>query len=99
MKKLKNQKKLPHKIYTIINFLLKADKFKKYIENNGINLAFQIIFAEIISKNIPESEVFSYSAERLKHMGSEMNKFTLVNNFKIYICKVMFFCFKKKEKK
>ena len=42
------------------------------MEGSGLNLAFQIIFAEIVSKNIPESDVFAYTAERLKHIGGEM---------------------------
>lgn len=49
------------------------------MKNTGLNLAFQLIFAEIVSKNIPETDVFTYSAERLRQIGAEMRRLGHVN--------------------
>ena len=50
----------------IISKSLNNDAFKKYIENTGISTAFQIIYAEILTKNISEENVYSYTAMRLR---------------------------------
>jgi hypothetical protein len=40
--------------------------FEKYIEDSGLTSAFQLIFAEIITKKIPPNNVFTYAAMRLR---------------------------------
>lgn len=47
--------------------------FEKYLEESGLSLAFQIIFAEIISKKISEDQVFAYTAMRLRQIGNELD--------------------------
>jgi len=48
----------------------KTEKIKKeyyaYLERSGISIGFQIIFNEIVGKGIKESEVFDYTAKRLR---------------------------------
>ena len=46
--------------------------FEKYIEESGLSVAFQIVFAEIISKQIGEDQVFRYTAMRLRQLGKEV---------------------------
>lgn len=43
-----------------------AVMFEKYIEESGLSLSFQIIFTELIQKQIPEDQVFAYTAMRLR---------------------------------
>ena len=40
--------------------------FEKYLEESGLCLSFQIVFTEIIQKQIPEDQVFPYTAMRLR---------------------------------
>lgn len=40
--------------------------FEKYLDESGLSLSFQIIFTEIIQKQIPEDQVFGYTAMRLR---------------------------------
>ena len=44
----------------------KGAKFEEYLEESGLPICFQIIFTEIIKKEIPEDQVFQYTATRLK---------------------------------
>ena len=46
--------------------------FEKYLEESGLCLSFQIIFTEIIQKQIPEDQVFPYTAMRLRQIGKEL---------------------------
>lgn len=55
-----------------------AEKFKKYLEQTGIAMAFQVVFAEILDKKIEESKVFSYTAMRLRQIGEDLEKIKLV---------------------
>lgn len=48
--------------------------FEKYIDESGLSLSFQIIFTEIIQKQIPEDQVFAYTAMRLRQIGKELEK-------------------------
>ena len=52
--------------------------FKKYLEQTGIAMAFQVIFAEILDKKIEEQKVFSYTAMRLRQIGEDLEKIKLV---------------------
>ena len=50
----------------------KEEQYKKleaYISESGLTLAFNIIFAELISKQILPENFFSYTAMRLKQIG------------------------------
>ena len=48
--------------------------FEKYLEESGLSLSFQIIFTEIIQKQIADDQVFSYTAMRLRQLGKELEK-------------------------
>ena len=48
--------------------------FEKYLDESGLSLSFQIIFTEIIQKQIPEDQVFPYTAMRLRQIGKELDK-------------------------
>ena len=47
-------------------------KNQKLISESGLTLAFNIIFAELISKQILPENFFSYTAMRLKQIGKEI---------------------------
>lgn len=55
-----------------------AEMFKKYIDQTGIAMAFQIIFAEILDKKLDENKLFSYTAMRLRQIGEDLEKIKLV---------------------
>jgi hypothetical protein len=44
----------------------KAAQFDSYLHKSGMPVAFQIIFSEIVKKEIPEEQVFQYTAMRLR---------------------------------
>ena len=46
--------------------------FEKYLDETGLSLSFQIIFTEIIQKQIAEDQVFAYTAVRLRQIGKEL---------------------------
>ena len=50
----------------------KEEKFKQleeYVNESGLSLAFNIIFAELITKQILPENFFSYTSMRLKQIG------------------------------
>jgi len=44
-----------------------------YLKANGVDLAFQAIFTEIITKKIEKEQVFAYAAMRLRQIGNDLN--------------------------
>ena len=46
--------------------------FEKYLEETGLSLSFQIVFTEIIQKQISDDQVFAYTAMRLRQIGKEL---------------------------
>ena len=50
-----------------------AIQFEEYVDQSGLKYAFQIIFTEIISKQIKEDQVFAYTAMRLRQIGTELD--------------------------
>jgi len=48
--------------------------FEKYLNDSGLSLAFQAIFAEILSKKIADDQVFGYAAMRLRQLEEELAK-------------------------
>lgn len=50
----------------------KAKEFRDYVQVSGLRKAFQVIFAEIVSKRVEPGEVFSYSAIRLRQLGQDV---------------------------
>ena len=53
----------------------KEEQYKKleaYINESGLSLAFNIIFAELIAKQILPENFFTYTAMRLKQIGKEI---------------------------
>ena len=55
-----------------------AEMFKKYLDQTGIAMAFQVIFAEILDKKIEEQKLFSYTAMRLRQIGEDLEKIKMV---------------------
>ena len=49
-----------------------AERFTNYVQISGLRKAFQVIFAEIVVKRVEASEVFAYSAARLRQLGGEI---------------------------
>lgn len=47
---------------------------KKYVEESGIEAAFQLISMEVVSEEIPEEEIFKYTARRLREIGKDFKK-------------------------
>ena len=64
----KNKKEIMEKI-EIRKF--QADAVEKYINETGIGTAFQIIFSELLSKNIQTDQYYEYTASRLRQFGRE----------------------------
>ena len=64
--------------------------FKKYLDQTGIAMAFQVIFAEILDKKIDESKLFGYTAMRLRQIGEDLEKIKMVL-FDLYIEQKMMF--------
>ena len=48
--------------------------FEKYLNDSGLSLGFQVIFAEILAKKIPDDQVFGYTAMRLRQLEEELKK-------------------------
>lgn len=46
--------------------------FEKYLDDSGLAMAFQLIFAEILTKKIDANNVFTYTAMRLRQIGKEI---------------------------
>ena len=63
-------------------FKTKVDALKEYLKTNGINLAFQAIFSEIVSKKIEKEQVFAYTAMRLRQIGNDLNAMKKVSLWK-----------------
>ena len=51
---------------------LKYQKLEEYVKESGLDLAFNIIFAELISKQILPENFFTYTSMRLKQIGKEI---------------------------
>ena len=47
-------------------------KLEEYVNESGLSLAFNIIFAELISKQILPENFFAYTSMRLKQIGKEI---------------------------
>ena len=47
-------------------------KLETYIENQGLPLAFNVIFSELISKQIMPENFFTYTSLRLREIGKEI---------------------------
>jgi len=50
-----------------------ANSFLEYIDESGLPQAFQLIFAELISKKINPQNYYSYVGMRLRQIGKEIN--------------------------
>lgn len=50
-----------------------ANAFLQYIDESGLPEAFQLIFAELVSKKINPQNYFSYVGMRLRQIGKEIN--------------------------
>lgn len=47
-------------------------KLEEYVNESGLSLAFNIIFAELISKQIMPENFFTYTSMRLRQIGKEI---------------------------
>lgn len=50
-----------------------ANAFLEYIDESGLPEAFQLIFAELITKKINPQNYYSYVGMRLRQIGKEIN--------------------------
>lgn len=57
-----------------------SSKFEAYIHESGLAMAFQLIFAELISKKISPENYFSYVTVRLKEIGLELDSLKKIPN-------------------
>jgi len=53
---------------------------KTYLENTGLKMAFRVIAAEAIAKNLRPDEILGYAADRLKEIGRELEKISPQTN-------------------
>ena len=51
---------------------IQIKKLEEYVNESGLSLAFNIIFAELISKQILPENFFAYTSMRLKQIGKEI---------------------------
>jgi hypothetical protein len=42
-----------------------------YVQNTGLQVAFQLVISEFLSKNIPKEKAFEFAAKRFKEIGKE----------------------------
>jgi len=66
------------------------------LKKNGLNLAFQAIFSEIVTKKVEKEQVFVYTAMRLRQIGNDLNSMQKVF-FQIFELNFLFL-FRKKQK-
>ena len=57
-----------------------AIAFENYIRETGISSAFQLIFTELLIKDMKEEDYFSYAASRLRQIGREVEDIRNKNN-------------------
>ncbi|CAD8055357.1 unnamed protein product [Paramecium sonneborni] len=67
---------------TITSNEAQIKQFQKYLGDTGLEQSFKLIFAEILSKKIDRSEVFTYTALRLRQIGEDLKMF-INNNHKM----------------
>jgi hypothetical protein len=53
--------------------ILQANKFESYIQESGLTMAFQLIFSELVSKQVNTENYFSYVSIRLREIGKELD--------------------------
>ena len=73
--KEEKEKEQPKKEHLDAKNLEKEAQFQKleeYVNESGLALAFNIIFAELISKQILPENFFTYTSMRLKQIGKEI---------------------------
>ncbi|KAM3136152.1 hypothetical protein pb186bvf_011774 [Paramecium bursaria] len=58
----------------------KIKQFQKYLHDTGLESAFKLIFAEILTKKIDKNEAFTYAAMRLRQMGEDLKMFFSSNH-------------------
>lgn len=51
-----------------------ASQFENYINETGLALSFQVIFSELITKQINPENYFSYVSIRLREIGRELDE-------------------------
>jgi hypothetical protein len=51
-----------------------ALSFDNYMRESGISTAFQLIFTELLIKEIKEEDYFTYAAGRLRQIGREVDE-------------------------
>jgi hypothetical protein len=57
----------------------KASEFRKYVEESGIQLAYNLIINQVISqKNLKPKDFFRFAAGRLKEMGKKFNETKII---------------------
>jgi len=44
------------------------------MENTGLGMAFKVICAEVLTKNVASEDILNYASGRLKELGKETDK-------------------------
>jgi hypothetical protein len=58
---------------------VKASEFRKYVEESGIQLAYNLIINQVISeKKLKPKDFFRFAAGRLKEMGKKFNETKII---------------------
>lgn len=47
---------------------------QKFLEESGLQMAFQIVIAEVLEKDVSEEHILNYASLRLKQMAGELNE-------------------------
>jgi len=55
----------------------RANKFRDYVQNSGLQLAFQLVISEVLAKGIAKDEVFKYASNRFKEIGKEYSSIVI----------------------
>lgn len=49
----------------------RAEKFRQYIQNTGLQVAFQLVISEFLASGKPKEEAFKFAIDRFKKIGAE----------------------------
>lgn len=52
----------------------KAQKFRTYISNSGLQTAFQLVVSEILAQSVAPEDFFKFASKRLKEIGREYHE-------------------------
>jgi hypothetical protein len=50
----------------------KVKTVQQYLNQTGLSMAFQIVYAEVLTRDIPKQHVYAYTALRLREIGADL---------------------------